>query len=183
VITARPLRVDAQRNRDRLLAEAATVFAERGAEAPLEEVARRADVGIGTLYRHFPTRGALIEAVYRHEVAVLCDAAAALLATDPPVEALERWLQRFVDYVAAKRGMAEALRAVIDADSDLFADSHRRISEAIDLLVTAGVRAGEIRDDVEPFDLLRAVGGICLAPTAAEVSLLVDGMRYTTASR
>jgi AcrR family transcriptional regulator len=180
-------RVDARRNRDRLVAEAAAAFAERGIDVPLEEIARRSDVGIGTLYRHFPTRDALIEAVYRHEVALLCDAAEELLAQQPAEQALEEWLQRFVEYVAAKRGMAEALKSVVGHDSELFAESHRRISDAINGLVAAGVSAGAIRSDVEPMDLLRGVSGICLAHTNVEdwrvqarrlVALLMDGMRY-----
>jgi AcrR family transcriptional regulator len=188
MVVTRPLRVDARRNRDRLLAEAATAFFERGVDVPLEEIARRSDVGIGTLYRHFPTRDALIEAVYRREVELLCDAAEELLAECAAGDALERWLERFVDYVATKRGMAEALKSVVGADSELFAESHRRISEAIHRLVAAGVESGAIRADIEPFDLLRAVSGICLAPQSAAadwrehakrlIGLLMDGMRY-----
>jgi AcrR family transcriptional regulator len=186
VVTTRALRVDARRNYDRLIAEAAEAFFERGIEVPLEEIARRAGVGIGTLYRHFPTRDALIEAVYRREVELLCESADELLRDCPPSDALELWLQRFVEYVAAKRGMAEALKSVVGHDSELFAESHRRITDAIDRLVAAGVGSGAIRDDVEPLDLLRAVSGICLATDRADwrdraarlVALLMDGMRY-----
>jgi AcrR family transcriptional regulator len=187
MVVTRPLRTDARRNRDRLVAEAATAFAERGVDVPLEEIARRSDVGIGTLYRHFPTRDALVEAVYRREVETLCEAADDLLRDYPAEAALEQWLQRFVEYVATKRGMAEALKSIVGADSELFAESHRRISEAINLLVVAAVQSGTIRDDVEPFDLLRAVSGICMAPSNQDdwrerarrlVSLLMDGMRY-----
>jgi AcrR family transcriptional regulator len=186
MVTTRPLRVDARRNHDRLLEVAAAAFAERGVDVPLEEIARRSDVGIGTLYRHFPTRDALIEAVFRREVALLCDAADELLRDCPASDALELWLLRFVEYVAAKRGMAVALKSVVGADSELFAESHRRIHEAINQLVAAGVGSGAIRDDVEPFDLLRAVSGICLATDRDDwrdhakrlVSLLMDGMRY-----
>jgi AcrR family transcriptional regulator len=186
MVVTRPQRVDARRNRDRLVAEAATAFAERGIDVPLEEIARRSDVGIGTLYRHFPTRDALIEAVYRREVELLCDSADELLRECPASEALEMWLQRFVEYVAAKRGMAEALKSVVGADSELFAESHRRISDAVNRLTAAGVGVGAIRADVEPMDLLRAVSGICLATNRDDwrehanrlVSLLMDGMRY-----
>jgi AcrR family transcriptional regulator len=182
----RTLRVDARRNHDRLVAEAAAAFSERGVDVPLEEIARHADVGIGTLYRHFPTRDALIEAVYRREVELLCDSADELLRDCPASDALELWLLRFVEYVAAKRGMADALKSVLGADSALFADSHRRISDAINQLVEAGVGAGSIRGDVEPFDLLRAVSGICLATdrdgwradAKRLTGLLMDGMRY-----
>jgi AcrR family transcriptional regulator len=181
-VTTRTLRVDARRNRDRLLTEAATVFATRG----VEEIARLADVGIGTLYRHFPTRDALIEAVYRHEVELLGQAADELLAEQSAVVALELWLQRFVDYVAAKRGMADALRSIVGADSELFAQSHRQMDEAVNRLVDAAVAAGSIRSDVEPMDLLRAVSGICMATVHEDwraraerlVALLMDGMRY-----
>jgi AcrR family transcriptional regulator len=186
MVTTRPMRVDARRNRDRLVEEAAAAFFDRGIDAPLEDIARRAEVGIGTLYRHFPTRDALIEAVYRREVAVLCEAADELLVESPAGEALEQWLLRFVEYVAAKRGMAAALKSVVGADSELFAESHRRISESITRLVEAGVGSGAIRDDVEPMDLLRAVSGICLATDREDwrqharrlVALLMDGMRY-----
>ena len=187
MITTRPLRVDARRNRDRLVAEAAAAFADRGIDVPLEEIARRSDVGIGTLYRHFPTRDALIEAVYRREVELLCDSADELLEQCPAEQALEQWLQRFVEYVAAKRGMAEALKSVVGADSALFAESHRRISDSINSLVAAGVDSGSIRSDVEPMDLLRAVSGICLAQNSTDdwrahakrlVGLLKDGMRF-----
>jgi AcrR family transcriptional regulator len=187
MVTTRPLRVDARRNRDRLLAEAADAFFERGVDVPLEEIARRSAVGIGTLYRHFPTRDALIEAVYRRELELLCEAADEL-ALCAPGDALARWLERFVDYVGAKRGMAEALKSVVGADSELFAESHRRISEAIGQLVDAGVGAGVIRSDVEPLDLLRAVSGVCLLPQLSGddwrvhakrvVGLLMDGMRH-----
>jgi AcrR family transcriptional regulator len=179
-------RADARRNHDRLVAEAALLFAERGIDVSLEEIARRSDVGIGTLYRHFPTRDALIEAVYRREVELVCDSADDLLRDCPAGEALEQWLLQFVEYVAAKRGMAVALKSVIGADSELFIDSHRRISDAVNRLAAAGVEAGAIRDDVEPLDLLRAVSGICIASDRPDwrehakrlVSLLMDGMRY-----
>ncbi|HTW19967.1 MAG TPA: helix-turn-helix domain-containing protein [Mycobacteriales bacterium] len=186
MVTTRPMRVDARRNHDRLVAEAAAVFFERGIDVPLEEIARRADVGIGTLYRHFPTRDALIEAVYRREVEQLCEAADQLLVECPPGQALEEWLQRFVAYVATKRGMAMALKSVVGADSELFVETHQRIHAAVNGLVDAGVRAHAIRADVDPMDLLRAVSGICLATDRADwrehaarlVALLMDGMRY-----
>jgi AcrR family transcriptional regulator len=184
--STRPLRVDARRNHDRLVAEAAAAFAERGIDVSLEEIARRSDVGIGTLYRHFPTRDALIEAVYRREVELLCESADELLRDCAGSEALEQWLLKFVEYVAAKRGMAAALKSVVGADSELFAESHRRISDAVHRLAAAGVDSGAIRGDVDPFDLLRAVSGICIASDRPDwrdhakrlVSLLMDGMRY-----
>ena len=182
----RTLRADAARNRDRLLAAAAAAFAARGVEAPLEEVARSAGVGIGTLYRHFPTRDALVEAVYRHEVDTLCDGAAELLATRPADEALSEWMQRFVGHAAMKRGMATALKSMMAADAKLFEDCRSRMLEAANSLLAAGVAAGTVRDDIDALDLLRAVGGVCMSstdqadwPQAAQrlVRLLFDGLR------
>src|SRR5216683_7288685 len=109
----RPLRADAQRNRDKLLDVAVRAFSQEGPDVPLDAIAKEAGVGIGTLYRHFPTREALIEAAYRNELARLCDAVAELLQAMPPDQALRAWMDRFVDYMTTKRGMAGALRAVI----------------------------------------------------------------------
>ena len=182
----RPLRADARRNRDALLETAAAVFEERGVEAPLDEIARRAGVGIGTLYRHFPTRDAVVEAVYRREVELLCSGTDDLLAEHDPVTALHAWMRSFAVYVARKRGMATALRAMVDVDSELFRQSHERIEAAITLLVRRAADTGAIRTDIEPMDLLRGMSGICMtgdlpgAPerTARLVELLVDGLRY-----
>src|SRR5882757_8607423 len=113
--TTRPLRADAQRNRDRLLAVAAHAFSHDGPDATLDSIAKNAGVGIGTLYRHFPTREALVDAAYRNELARLCDSVDDLLATMPAAAATRAWMDRFVDYMTTKRGMAEALRAVIAA--------------------------------------------------------------------
>ena len=140
VQSTRPLRADAQRNRDKLLTVAVAAFAEHGIEASLEDIARRAGVGIGTLYRHFPTRDCLMEAVYRHQVELLCDAATDLLATKDPDEALTLWMERFVSHVATKRGMAMALKAVVGKDSELFAYCHGRIRESVTTLLTAPPR-------------------------------------------
>ena len=188
-MTVRPLRADACRNRDRLIEVAATTFAERGVNASLEEVAKRAGVGIGTLYRHFPTRDALIESVYRLEVEHLCDSSIELLQTRPPDEALAEWMQRFVAYVATKRGLAMALKSMISADSDLFAYTHLRVRTAISSLVEAGISSGRIRADVDPEDLLRALSGVCMVTDqpgwqqqACRISgLLMDGLRYGAA--
>jgi AcrR family transcriptional regulator len=186
---SKPLRADAQRNREQLLVAASDLFTTRGVELPLEEVARQAGVGIGTLYRHFPTRDALIEAVYRREVETLCDGVEDLLAGRSADEALSVWMSRFAVYVARKRGMAMALKAIFGSDSQLFAESQHRIRSAIGMLVTAAVNDGAIRDDVAPDDLMRAVGGICMATdtpdwqdrTSSLVELLMDGMRYGAA--
>lgn len=179
-------RKDAARNREALLSAAAEVYAERGVEASLEEIARRAGLGIGTLYRHFPSRDALNEAVYRREVESLCDGAQQLLGEQQPVEALAAWMRRFAGYVARKRGMAMALKSALGPDNELFSYSHRRIRESLDVLVEAAVRAGQIRSDVDPEDLLRAMSGICMAAdapgwaerTSRLVDLLVDGLRF-----
>lgn len=184
--SGRPQRADARRNRDLLLAAAAEVYDERGIDASLEEIARRAGVGIGTLYRHFPTRDAVTEAVYRREVGLLCDGVDELLADNATDVALALWMRHFAGYVARKKGMAMALKSVLGADSELFKHSHQRIRTAMGTLIAAGTEAGTIRDDVEADDLLRAMGGICMATdspdwadrTARLVDLLVDGLRY-----
>ena len=190
-VDARPMRADARRNRELLLTAAAAVYAERGVDASLEEIARRADVGIGTLYRHFPTRDALNEAVYRHEVERLCDGVDELIASNAPDVALAVWMRRFAGYVATKKGMATALKSVLGADSELFAYSRGRIMTAIGALLDNAVAAGAIRDDVDADDLIRAMSGVCMATdtsggperTARLVDLLVDGMRYGAAPR
>jgi AcrR family transcriptional regulator len=183
---ARAPRKDAARNHEVLLTAAGEVYAERGVDASLEEIARRAGVGIGTLYRHFPSRDALNEAVYRREVEGLCNQVDGLLQENPPVEALAAWMRSFAGYVAKKRGMAMALKSALGPDNELFSYSHRRIQEAITTLVARAVESGAIRDDVDAEDLLRAMSGICMAAdspgwferTGRLVDLLVDGLRY-----
>ncbi len=189
----RPLRADAARNRTRILAAAADTFAESGTEASLEEVARRADVGIGTLYRHFPTRASLIEHVYRSRVDELCETAQELLATLPPLEALEEWVLSFTTYVGQKRGMVAALRAALgDEPTTVFSDTQDKLSDATTLLLDAARRDGVIRKDIAPMVLLRAVSGVCMAgagtgqgdpaeraePTKSMLNLVLDGLRY-----
>jgi AcrR family transcriptional regulator len=183
---AKPLRADARRNRDQLLAAAVELFDERGVEAPLEEIARRAGVGIGTLYRHFPTRDAVIEAVYRREVEMLCSGVDDLIRDLPADDALATWMRSFAVYVARKRGMATALKSVLGVDSPVFRESRERTESAISRLVANAIAAGAIRDDVDPADLLRAMGGICMATDTADwsqrtgrlVDLLMDGLRF-----
>lgn len=183
----RALRADAKRNRDALLESAGQAFAEHGTAASLEDVARRAGVGIGTLYRHFPTRDALVEAAYRHGVEQLCDSADQLLATQAPDVALEAWMLDFVGYVATKRGLAGTLKlSAPDVHAELFAYVHERLRRAIDSLVNAAAAAGKIRSDVDGFDLIRALGGICMVSDSPSwqdqakrlVTLLLDGLRY-----
>jgi AcrR family transcriptional regulator len=183
--TARPMRADARRNREALLQAAAALFAEEGTDVSLEAVAARAGVGIGTLYRNFPNRDSLVEAAYRTEVAHLCDAASELLESNPPDVALAEWMDRFVTYAAAKRGMAGALKAV-NAKTDLYSQTRTQITGAIGGLLEAGVEAGSLRSDVEPEDVLRAMGCIWNLGdgegwrTQAEtlIRIIVDGLRH-----
>src|SRR3954471_17575591 len=158
----RVMRADACRNRDRLLEVASEVFTDAGVDASLEKIAKTAGVGIGTLYRHYPSRDALVEAVYRHNVDLLVEGAEELAATLPPDEALGEWMQRFVAYVASKKGLATYLKSVVSADSDLFTSSHQMVQETITRLVEAASAAGTIRAGVDAMDLLRALSGVCL---------------------
>ena len=130
VSTDRPLRADAVRNRELLLTAAAAAFSAHGADVPLEDIARNAGVGIGTLYRHFPTRDSLVEAVYRHEVDVLCESADQLLETLPPDQALEEWMQLFVRHVATKRGMLSVLKPMLSSNPTFFAETKGRATAA-----------------------------------------------------
>ena len=182
----RAQRSDACRNRDRLLEVAADAFAAAGVDASLEKIAKTAGVGIGTLYRHFPTRDALVEAVFRHNVDLLCAGAEELSASLPPDEALAEWMQRFVGYVATKKGLATYLKSVVSADSDLFVSTHARVHDTVEQLVAAATAAGTIRPGVDGMDLLRALSGVCLMadqpggpePGAKVATLLMDGLRY-----
>jgi AcrR family transcriptional regulator len=187
VSTDRPLRADAVRNRELLLTAAGAAFAARGADVPLEDIARDAGVGIGTLYRHFPTRELLVQAVYRHEVDVLCEAADQLLETLPPDQALAEWMQLFVRHVATKRGMLSVLKPMMSADATFFAQTRGRAVTAAGKLLDAGVAAGTVRSDIKGDDLLRAVGGICMSTDQERseasdrlVGLLFDGLRHGT---
>ena len=178
-------RVDSIRNRERLLEAATEIFSAGGPQASLEAVARKAGVGIGTLYRHFPTRDALFEAVYRHEVDLLGDLAERLAKVEAPVEALKTWLQANVRLVATKKGMIEALQLAAHGSSELKAYSYDRMIGAIRLLLDRAVKAGEVRGDVPPEDLLRTLVGIYYSqgtgdwqPTALRmVDVFVDGLR------
>ncbi len=155
----RPLRADAAKNRTRLIETAKAMFSEHGAEVGLEAIAKSAGVGIGTLYRHFPTRDKLIEAVYRTETQNLSEAASRLGETLPPVEALRAWLQLFVDLIATKQAISAAL-ASMGGTTELYAESTAMITAAIGSLVNRAVASGEIRLDIEPLDLLRALAGV-----------------------
>jgi AcrR family transcriptional regulator len=180
----RPLRADARRNRDALLEAASAAFTDNGVDTSLEDVAKRAGVGIGTLYRHFPTRDALIEAAYRRGVEQLCDVADELRATHEGDEALELWMRRFVGYVATKRGLAGALKLGDGDHSELFAYVHGRITGAVAQLLDAAAATGRVRSDVDSVLLIRAVSGICMAGNTGEeharqlIALLMDGLRF-----
>ena len=183
---ARPLRADAQRNRDKVLDAAVRAFSRGGPEVTLEAIAKDAGVGIGTLYRHFPTREALVEAAYRNELGRLCDAVPDLLRAGPADQATRLWMDRFVDYMTTKRGMADALRAVIASGGNPFMQSRDRLLAAITALLEAGAAAGTLRPDVEPSDVLASLSGVSLVtadrgqPDQARrlLDLLMDGLRY-----
>jgi AcrR family transcriptional regulator len=184
--SSRKPRADAVRNRDRVLEAAKIVFSAGGSDASLEAVAREAGVGIGTLYRHFPTREALYEAVYRREVEQLGELAEQLKNDAFPVDALRRWMRANVEFVATKKGMAAALAlAAGGPPSELTAFSYERLTKAIGTLLDRAVAAGDIRADVSAEDLLRTLVGMCLlhdqvgwqASVVRMLDVLVDGLR------
>jgi AcrR family transcriptional regulator len=159
-------RADAERNRLRLLEAAQAAFSAGREPVTLEQVARDAGVGIGTLYRHFPTREALVEAVYWKEVAALCASAADLLATLSPERALRAWMDRFADYVAAKREMADAIRAILAAGTISISQARGEMTAAVGGILEAGVADGSLRDDVRPEDVVAMIVG-CFSATSA----------------
>jgi AcrR family transcriptional regulator len=183
--TTRRPRTDAVRNRERVLEAAKAVFSAGGPDASLEAVARQAGVGIGTLYRHFPTREALFEAVYRREVEQLTDLAEQLKFDADPIAALRRWLRSNVEFVATKKGMSAALALAMNNSSELTAYSFERLSKAVGGLLDRAVAAGEIRADISPEDLLRALIGMCYlhdqpgwqASVLRLLDVFVDGLR------
>src|ERR1700740_3185742 len=155
-------RADAQLNRERILEVAKEAFTRSGANASLDDIAKEAGVGPGTLYRHFPTRGALIEAVYRTEVERLAAAERKFAETMSPVEALRAWMLLFVDYIAAKHIIAPALNTVVGGPSKLYEGSRTMIQSAIDELVKRAKKSGDLRRELDAFDLLRALIGVSL---------------------
>lgn len=179
------LRADAQRNRARLVEVAAQAFTERGASASLEQIAKDAGVGIGTLYRHFPTREHLVELVYRRELELLASAAGELMAEKTPDVALEEWMHRFVSYMAAKRGMADSLKAVLTSNATLFTESSTLMHTTFGNLLRAAIDAGTIKDDIETSDVLYTLFGIYSVPDTPDwrerahriVRLIMDGLR------
>ena len=159
-IARRKPRTDAQRNRERILEVAKEAFTRSGANASLDDIAKEAGVGAGTLYRHFPTRDALIEAVYRSEVEKVAAAEKKFSESLPPIEALRAWMLLFVDYIATKQIIGPALNSLVGGPSKLFEGSRSQIKGAIDSLVKRAIKSGDIRRDLEPFDLLRALIGV-----------------------
>jgi AcrR family transcriptional regulator len=157
---ARKPRADAQRNRERILEVAKEAFTRSGANVSLDDVAKQANVGPGTLYRHFPTRDALLEAVYRTEVEKLAAAERKFAETMAPVEALRAWMLLFVDYIAAKQIIAPALNTLVGGPSKVYESTRDLIKGAIDALVKRAIESGDIRSDLDPFDLLRALIGV-----------------------
>jgi len=181
-------RADAERNRVRLLETAKAAFAEKGSAASLDEIARTAGVGAGTLYRHFPTRDALVAAVYRNETEQLVAAADRLAETHPPVTALREWLLLFVDYIATKHGMYQVLNSIAGGTSELYSASSAQMKQAIAKLVDRAAASGDIRLDLDPLDLLRALAGVAnigLGPDGERaakhmVDILIAGVRTRT---
>ncbi len=178
-------RADSVRNRERVLAAAKSVFAAAGPAGSLEAVARQAGVGVGTLYRHFPTRQALFEAVYRREVEQLVELAEQLGMDLPPLEALRRWMHGNVEFVATKKGMSAALAVAVHASSDLTAYSMDRLGRALEPLLRRAVKAGMIRDDISTEDILRTIVGLCYTHDKPGwqgnvlrlVDVFIDGLR------
>jgi AcrR family transcriptional regulator len=178
-------RTDAQRNRERILEEAKKAFTRSGATASLDDIAREAGVGAGTLYRHFPNRDALIEAVYRTEVEKLAAAEKKFSESLPPIEALRAWMLLFVDHIATKQIIGPALNTLVGGPSKLYEGSRSQIKGAIDTLVKRAIKSHDIRRDLEPFDLLRALIGVSHVASGPDwqhsarrlVDILITGSR------
>ena len=179
----RPLRADAQRNRDLLLAAARAAFTEHGSGASLEDIARRAGGGVGTLYRHFPNRQSLIEAVYVEEVEALCRSAADTAGLSS-WDALVQWLNRFVDYVATKKALLEEMMATIGQDAQVFRTCHDAIFTAGKPLLERAMVDGAVRPDAEFIDVIRMVSGVTMIRNASPdeirrvLGMALDGLRY-----
>jgi AcrR family transcriptional regulator len=180
----RRARSDGQRNRQRLLDAAARLFAESGADVAPQAIAKEAGVGVGTLYRHFPTREELIDAAYRSDLIRLCGAVPELLADRRAADATRIWMNRFIDHAIAKRGMATALRAVIASGEDPYAQSRELLTNAVSALLAAGAADGSMRSDLDSDDVLIGISGVALATgeyghreqATRLVDLLLDGL-------
>jgi AcrR family transcriptional regulator len=182
-------RADARRNLDALLQAAKAVFADSGVDAPIREIAETAGVGVGTVYRHFPQRSDLIKAVFRREIDACAEAAPALLSKHDPADALALWMQRFVDFIATKRGLAAALHSGDPAYQSLPAYFDERLQPAFQSLLDAAAASGAVRPDIDAKELLYAVAslsvsahGESLDQSRRMVALLVDGLRYGASS-
>jgi AcrR family transcriptional regulator len=178
-------RTDAQRNRQRILEVAKDAFTRFGADTSLDDIAKQANVGPGTLYRHFPTREALLEAVYRTEVEKLAAAERKFAQSMPPIEALRAWMLLFVDYIATKKIIAPALNTLVGGSSRVFEASGAQIKGAIHALVERAIKSGDLRPDLDPFDLLRALIGVSNVASGPDwqqsarrlVDILITGSR------
>ena len=185
----RKQRADARQNRERILIVAKEAFAKFGAKASLDDIAKQAGVGPGTLYRHFPSRADLLKAVYQAATEKLAAAAAAFAATLPPVDALRAWMRLFVDYLADKQIIAPALSALVDDPHQVYEASYGQIWEAVRRLVNRAVQSGDIRADLDAIDLLRALVGVASVGAGADwqqsarklVDILILGSRPVTA--
>lgn len=178
------MRADARRNEDAVLEAAKTVFFTSGVDAPVREIAAMAGVGVGTLYRRFPKRADLVAAVFRREVDACAAEARALAAANPPGRALELWLKRYTDFIATKRGLAAALHSGDPAFDTLPAYFQSNFEPALAALLNAAAATGEVRGDIEPYDLLRAIGNLAVGSgvdpaghTQRMVALLIDGLK------
>jgi AcrR family transcriptional regulator len=187
--TVRQLRADAKINEDRLIEAATQAFARDGADASLKAIAKDAGVGIGTLYRRFPTREQLIWAIYRSEVDRICASVPHLLAQQPPAEALRAWMESFLGFLAAKAGMADALKAALATDDEQRLQTRGLITKALATLLEAGAADGTLRPDLSPLDVMMALGGTALIASEPEqqeqaarlLDLLLDGLRHSDA--
>lgn len=178
-------RADAQRNRERILDVAKQAFTRSGANASLDDIAKEAGIGPGTLYRHFPTRDELLEAVYRTEVEKLAAAERKFAETMPPMEALRAWMLLFVDYIGTKKIIAPALNALVGGPAKVVEASYAPIHEAMQALVKRAIKSGELRKDIDPVDLLRALVGVAYLESSPDwqssakrlVDILIAGSR------
>jgi len=189
--STRPIRADARANEDKLLAAAAAVFARDGADTTLKQIAKDAGVGSATLYRRFPTREQLVDATYRYETIRLADRASALLDELPADRALREWMSEVLDYLAAKHGMADTLKTLLQDDELLSSQTRTHLTGAVEALRVAGITQGVIRDDVPSIDILMALAGVTLVAGAAHqraqgerlLDLLMDGITRSDAVR
>jgi AcrR family transcriptional regulator len=185
----KPLRADARRNRDALVAAAREIFAAEGTDVPFEDFARRAGVGAGTLYRHFPTRDALAAAVFQAEVSALVDRARQLSDAHPPAEALALFLRLMVDHMYAQRGLGRSLAALTESVNETITQEGQALEDATIALLNRGIDSGAIRDDISPGTLMLALHGIAIASTRSEwrseaddvIRLLIDGLQRPSA--